>query len=153
MVEMSVVSLMLMGLEIIGSVVAVWLFKVWKIWCYISSRNAYCNRWRCVKWNKESGLKGYWNLGLSNSCGVGILLRDPDRFKHCTFRCDATGRIISLDCTFNSQDLRFINIYAPTDGTISHRNNRYRMRTPIFCQWKICLHKMADLIKRAEFCR
>ena len=41
----------------------------------------------CVKWNKES------------------------------FRCDAAGRIISLDCTFNSQDLRFINIYAPTDGT------------------------------------
>ncbi|CAB4014514.1 Hypothetical predicted protein [Paramuricea clavata] len=54
---------------------------------------------------------------LANSCGVGILLRDPDRFKHCTYRCDAVGRIISLDCTFNSQDLRFINIYAPTDGT------------------------------------
>ena len=67
--------------------------------------------------NKESGLKGYWSLDLSNSCGVGILLRDPDRFKHCTFRCDAAGRIISLDCTFNSQDLRFINIYAPTEGT------------------------------------
>ena len=71
----------------------------------------------CVKWNKESGLKGYWSLGLSNSCGVGILLCDPNRFKHCTFRCDAAGRIISLDCTFNSQDLRFINIYALTDGT------------------------------------
>ena len=25
-----------------------------------------------------------------------------------------------------------------------HRNNRYRMRTPIFPQVKICLHKMAD---------
>ena len=25
-----------------------------------------------------------------------------------------------------------------------HRNNRYRMRTPIFSQVKICLHKMAD---------
>ena len=75
----------------------------------------------CVKWNKESGLKGYWSLGLSNSCGVvDILLRDPDRFKHCTFRCDAAGRIISLDCTFNSQDLRFININAPTDWT-AHR--------------------------------
>jgi exodeoxyribonuclease-3 len=71
----------------------------------------------CVKWNKESGLKGYWSLGLSNSCGVGILLRDPDRLKNCTFRCDAAGRIVSLDCTFKSQDLRFINIYAPTDGT------------------------------------
>ena len=34
----------------------------------------------CVKWNNESGLKGYWGLGLSNSCGVGILLRDIDRF-------------------------------------------------------------------------
>ena len=60
--------------------------------------------------DKESGLKGYWSLGLSNSCGVGILLRDPDKFKHCTFRCDVAERIISLDCTFNSQDLRFINI-------------------------------------------
>ena len=25
-----------------------------------------------------------------------------------------------------------------------HRNDRYRMRTPIFSQVKICLHKMAD---------
>ncbi|CAB3988782.1 Hypothetical predicted protein [Paramuricea clavata] len=24
----------------------------------------------CVKWNKVSGLKGYWSLGLSNSCGI-----------------------------------------------------------------------------------
>jgi hypothetical protein len=62
-------------------------------------------------------MKGYWSLGLSNSCVVGILLRDSDRLKHCTFRCDAAGRIISLDCTFNSQDLQFIDIYAPTDGT------------------------------------
>jgi hypothetical protein len=80
------------------------------------------------------GTERNWSLGLSNSCGVGILFRDPDIFKHCTFRCDAAGLIIYLDCTFNSQDLRFINIYALTDGTISHRNNRYRMRTPIFSQ-------------------
>ena len=26
----------------------------------------------------------------------------------------------------------------------THRNNRYRMRTPTFSQVKICLHKMAD---------
>ena len=71
----------------------------------------------CVKWNKESGLKGYWSLGLCNSCGVGILLRDPDRFKHCTFRCDAAERIISLDCTFNSQDFKvLIHISSLVDG-------------------------------------
>ena len=28
---------------------------------------------------------------------------------------------------------------------LGHRNNRYRMRTPIFSQSKICRHKMADL--------
>ena len=26
-----------------------------------------------------------------------------------------------------------------------HRNNRYRMRAPIFSQYKFCLHKMAAM--------
>ena len=28
---------------------------------------------------------------------------------------------------------------------LTHRNNRYRMRAPIFSQSKICLHKMAAM--------
>ena len=36
----------------------------------------------CVKWNKESGLKGYWSLGLSNSCQVlvsySVILTDSN---------------------------------------------------------------------------
>ena len=27
----------------------------------------------------------------------------------------------------------------------NHKNNRHRIHTPIFPQWKICCHKMADL--------
>ena len=71
----------------------------------------------CVLWNRESGFKGYWSLGTTSSCGVGILLRDSSRFTHCAFRCDGEGRIITLDCSFNNQDFRFISIYVPTDGS------------------------------------
>jgi exonuclease III len=71
----------------------------------------------CVLWNRESGFKGYWSVGTTSSCGVGILLRDSARFKHCTFCCDGEGRITTLDCCFNNQDFRFISIYVPTDGS------------------------------------
>ena len=71
----------------------------------------------CILWNKESGLKGYWSLGTSKSCGVGILVRDPSRFKNCSFRCDDEGRIIVLDCSYCNQDFRFMSIYVPTDGS------------------------------------
>ena len=30
----------------------------------------------CILWNRDSGFKGYWSLGSSNSCGVGILMRE-----------------------------------------------------------------------------
>ena len=35
--------------------------------------------------NGESGFKGYWSLGTSSSCGVGILVRDPSRLKTVVF--------------------------------------------------------------------
>ena len=71
----------------------------------------------CVLWNRESGFKGYWSLGTSSSCGVGILVRDPSRLKNCSFRCDDEGRIIMLDCSYCNQDFRIISIYVPTDGS------------------------------------
>ena len=71
----------------------------------------------CIRWNRESGFKGYWSLGATNSCGVGILLRDHSRFKNCSFRCDSDGRIVTFDCTFQKQDFRFLSVYVPTDGS------------------------------------
>ena len=39
-------------------------------------------------------------------------------------------------------DMNVLQVYVLV--CVVPRNNRYRMRTPIFSQVKICLHKMAD---------
>lgn len=71
----------------------------------------------CILWNRESGYKGYWSLGSSSSCGVGLLVREGLNLKNCSFRCDCAGRLVVLDFTLNNKDLRVVSIYVPTDGS------------------------------------
>ena len=51
------------------------------------------------------------------SRGVGILVREHDRFAALNFKCDIEGRVAVLDATFDQQDFRFISVYAPTNGS------------------------------------
>ena len=71
----------------------------------------------CVLWNCESRFKGYWSLGTSSSCGVGILVREGLQLEHCSYRYDHAGRVALLDFTYNKQDFRIVNLYVPTDGS------------------------------------
>ena len=71
----------------------------------------------CVLWNRESGFKGYWSLGTTSSCGVGVLVRDGLHMDHCSYRYDHAGRVALLDFSYNQQDFRIVNLYVPTDGS------------------------------------
>ena len=71
----------------------------------------------CVLWNRESGFKGYWSLGTTSSCGVGVLVRDGLQLDHCSYRYDHAGRVALLDFSYNQQDFRIVNLYVPTDGS------------------------------------
>ena len=74
------------------------------------------------------GTKGYWSIGTKMSRGVGILVREYDRFSNFNFECDIEGRVVVLDVTFNKQDFRFISVHAPTNRSerIEFFQNFYR---------------------------
>ena len=73
--------------------------------------------YECLKWNREVGMKGFWSIGTMMSRGVGVLVREDDRFSNFNFKCDIEGRVVVLDATFDEQDFRFISVYAPTNGS------------------------------------
>ena len=90
---------------------------------------------------------GKENIGLYRDDGLAIIKNKSARLADKTRKeLHKAFEQFGLKITAES-NLYVVNfLYVTFDLSTGkyHRNNRYRMRTPIFSQVKICLHKMAD---------
>ena len=66
-------------------------------------------------WESEWGSKAYFSSGISNSKGVGILLKKNIDFKVYDIKKDSDGRILCLDIEIEDCRFSLCNLYAPNN--------------------------------------
>ena len=87
--------------------------------------------------------KIYFSFGQSNSCGVGIIIRDKSDIEYISHRFDTQGRIVSVDVCLGEKEFRLISLYAP--------NNSRERRTFLEKEVKSFLGGKRDIIMGGDF--